>query len=469
MNAKKILSFSIGPIGSALLGLITLPIIAWLYLPEDVGRLSMLNVMLSFVLLLFSLGLDQAYVREFHEVADKHGLLKSVFIPGFLVMLLSLAFMSLSTLSISNLLFGIDSFFLSLLLSASIILAFISRFLSLILRMQERGLAYSMSQLLPKLFFLLILVLYLGYGEEANFNNLVLANFLALSAVFFVFALNTKDDWIAALFATIDKDKQKELFNYGVPLIAGGIAFWGLTVLDKLFLRAYSSFEMLGIYSVAVSFAGAALVFQTVFSTVWAPVVYKWSAEGVEIDKIKNVIDHVTLAIVIIWSFSGIFSWVVTVILPEQYNQVQNILLATMAYPLLYTLSECTGIGISIKRKTIYSMFAATSALVVNAIANWLLIPIYGPAGAASATAISFFIFLIIRTESSSMQWKKIERLRMYILITELTIISCLVNFINLNIFYKILLYMIIIVQSLIFFRKQRVEIFYYILNRLKN
>ena len=307
MNARKVLAFSVGPIGAAALGLITLPIVAWLFSPEDIGRLTMLQVTVSFALLLFSLGLDQAYVREFHEVHDKPGLLKAVFIPGFVILLLVLTVLVFSPWSPSLLLFGIDSLFLTALLYAAILLSFGSRFLSLILRMQERGLAFSMSELLPRLLFLLIVVGYVWLGAEAIFQNLIIANFLSVLTVFIIFAWNTRKDWLPAFSATIDKAKQSQMIRYAIPLIGSGLAFWGLTAMDKVFLRSLSSFEELGVYSVAVSFAGAALVFQAIFSTVWVPVVYKWAAEGVDPQKIKNVIDYVTLAVVLIWSLRECF------------------------------------------------------------------------------------------------------------------------------------------------------------------
>ena len=64
MTSRKIAAFAIGPIGAAVLGLISLPIITWLFSQEDVGRMAVLQVTLSFSILLFSLGLDQSYVRE---------------------------------------------------------------------------------------------------------------------------------------------------------------------------------------------------------------------------------------------------------------------------------------------------------------------------------------------------------------------------------------------------------------------
>ncbi|MBD3611204.1 MAG: oligosaccharide flippase family protein [Hydrogenovibrio crunogenus] len=459
MNARKVLAFSVGPIGAAVLGVITLPIVAWLFSPEDIGRLTMLNVTVSFALLLFSLGLDQAYVREFHEVQDKPGLLKAVFIPGFVILLLVLAGLTFSPWSPSLLLFGIDSLFLTALLYAAILLSFGSRFLSLILRMQERGLAFSMSQLLPKLLFLVIVLGYVWLGAEAVFDNLIMANFLSLLAVFVVYAWNTQKDWLPALTASIDKTKQLQMIRYAIPLIGSGLAFWGLTTMDKFFLRTLSGFEELGVYTVAITFASAALVFQAIFSTIWAPVVYKWAAEGVEPQKIKHVIDYVTLAVVAIWSLAGMLSWVLAYILPPEYVLVPYILLAAMAYPLLYTLSEATGIGIGIKRKTMYSLIAAILVLMVNAIGNWFLIPAYGAAGAAMASSIAFMMFFIIRTEVSSRLWESFERWRMYGFVIVLIVLSLVFNTIELDSLVLVIFsYLVVLSASLLAFSKQLIE-----------
>lgn len=452
MNVKKILQFSLGPVGAAVLGLITLPIVAWLFSPEDIGRLTMLQVTVSFALLLFSLGLDQAYVREFHEVKDKPGLLKAVFTPGFLVLVIVLGAVILSPWSPSFLLFGEDSFFITALLYSVIFLTFGSRFLSLILRMQERGLAFSMSQLLPKVLFLLIMLGYACFGAEAIFENLILANFLSVLAVFVIYVWNTRKDWVPALTATVDRTKQLQMIHYAIPLIGSGVAFWGLTAMDKIFLRSLSTFEELGVYSISISFASAALVFQAIFSTVWAPVVYKWAAEEGDPEKIKRVIDFVTLAVVIIWSLAGMFSWLVVYILPPEYERVQYILLAAMAYPLLYTLSEATGVGIGIKRKTIFSLFAAVSALVINAIANWLLIPSYGAAGAAIGSAIAFLVFFIFRTELSALLWMKFKSKRMYGFIFFMILLCLLVNVLILDRYLIVSVYFLILILCLFFY-----------------
>jgi Polysaccharide biosynthesis protein. len=141
LSPRKIAAFAIGPIGAALLGLITLPIITWFFSQEDVGRIAMLQVTIGFSTLLFSLGLDQAYVREFHEVDDRPGLLKRALLPGLSILLFSLTIFLSFGGTLGNLLFERSEWYLSFLIATVLIAAFLSRFLSLVLRMNEQGLA----------------------------------------------------------------------------------------------------------------------------------------------------------------------------------------------------------------------------------------------------------------------------------------------------------------------------------------
>lgn len=89
MTPKQIAAFAIGPIGGAFLSLISLPVITWFFSQDDVGRMAMLQVTLGFSILFFSLGLDQSYVREFHEAENKPALLKRAMLPGLVLLLIT--------------------------------------------------------------------------------------------------------------------------------------------------------------------------------------------------------------------------------------------------------------------------------------------------------------------------------------------------------------------------------------------
>lgn len=414
MNKKKIAAFALGPIAGAALGFISLPVITWFYSPEDIGRISMLQVVSSMCVLLFSLGLDQSYVREYHESDNKPALLKAVLAPGLVLLLVVLAGCLQWPYALSRSLFRVDNFLISILVAVCLLATYVSRFLSLILRMQERGLAFSMSQVLPKLLFLVVIGVYVLFSFGFDLLHLLIAQAVSIVMVTLVYAWNTRIQWLSAVNETIDKQLLKKMLIFGTPLIFGGLASWGLMAIDKLFLRNYSTFEQLGIYSVASSFAGAAILVQSVFSTIWAPTVYKWAAEGINTDKIDQVTELMLAVVVFLFALSGLFSWLVTYLLPSKYNSVQYLLVSCMAYPLFYTLSETTGVGLGITRKSMLSMAASIIAALANLLGCYFLVPSYGAAGAGVSTAIAFWIFFFCRTEFSIRAWRSLPRTKLY-------------------------------------------------------
>lgn len=426
MNARKLAAFFIGPVGGAALGFVTLPIITWFYSVEDIGRIAMFQVVSSFCILLFSLGLDQVYVREYHESEHKAALLKAALLPGLLMLVIAGTLCVMVPGFISNALFSVNSVLISVLVLVCFLAAFVSRFLSLILRMQERGLAFSMSQVLPKVVFLTIIGVYVLFSFGFDLLHLIIAHTLSIVAVALIYAWNTRQEWLVALKQRIDTEELKAMMRFGAPLAMSGVAFWGLTAMDKIFLRNFSTFEELGVYTVASSFAAAAIVFQSVFSIIWAPTVYKWAAEGLNTKKIDQVTEYVLTAVVILFSLAGLFSWIVTYLLPVSYVKVQYLIVACMAYPLFYTLSETTVVGLGITRKSSYAMAASIIAVLVNLVGNYLFVPLYGAAGAAISTAIAFWVFFICRTEFSCRVWRPIPRLKLYSMTLICLIVSVL-------------------------------------------
>ncbi|OXL20524.1 oligosaccharide flippase family protein [Psychrobacter sp. DAB_AL32B] len=454
MTRNKILGYAIGPIGAAMMGFITLPIITWFYSVEDVGRISMLQVVASFSVLLFCLGLDQAYVREYHEHKVKPKLFKTALLPG---LILSLVFFGpifiFDSQLISKWLYDIPSTYLTIISIVCFVLSLISRFLSLILRMEERALAYSMSQLLPKILFLVFILSTVWLGLTKDAYNLITAHTLSITAIFLVFAWNTRKEWLSALRYKIDYKELNKLLAFGLPLVVGGLAAWGLKVMDKLFLRGMSTFSELGVYSVAASIAGVAAIFAGIFNTIWAPMVYKWVNEGVDLAKIDEISEHLLAAIYFVTVLSGLFSWILPYFLPKEYAAIQYLITACLLGPLFYTLSETTAVGITIARKTKLSMVASIGAMSINVVGNYILVPRMGAAGAAVSTAVAFWVFYILRTELSRLVWRNMPRVKAYLLITLLLVATIIHSVFLKDSSFTVIVWSILLLLGFIFFR----------------
>ena len=235
MNAKKIASFALGPVLSALLGLISVPIVAWYFSAEDIGRITMLQISMTLAIMMFSMGLDQAYVREYHEEHNKPALLKLTLLPGtILLFVFCLVLAVWFPFFLSNLLFGIKSALLSSFVIVAIVLSFLTRFLSLIIRMQEQGWIFSISQLLPKMTFLILIGLYVLGNVDKQFINLLLANVIGMTSVVLLLFWRTRHELLMAIKQKIELKKLRDVLQYSYPLIIPANPLSGKYSKDKL-------------------------------------------------------------------------------------------------------------------------------------------------------------------------------------------------------------------------------------------
>lgn len=415
MNFKKIIQFSIGPIGAAALSLITLPFVAWFFSVEDVGRLTMLQVTLALSVSLFSLAMHQAYVREYHEEDDKAALFKHAVLPGLVVLTLFLLIILFSPWSISKLLFDIDSTLLAWLLIFGVYCSYFIIFFAHVVRMEERGLVFSATQILPKLLLLIFIGFIFFLNLRAEFQTLMLMNVLAVGSSVSIFAWWTRATWLPAILKPLNPQLLHKMLTFSLPLVAGGIAYWGLTTMDRFFLRSFSGFEELGVYALSVSLAGAVSVISTIFSNLWHPVFYKWVKNGVDKAKVLNVIECMLLAVCLIWSLVGMLSFVLVYFLPPEYSAIEYLIVACIAMPLFKMLSETTGVGVGITRRSAFSMLASILAFLINATLNYILIPDLGASGAAIATLLAFFTYFVVRTEATAKLWWSFPRFKLYL------------------------------------------------------
>ncbi|MFT2816906.1 lipopolysaccharide biosynthesis protein [Leifsonia sp. A12D58] len=417
MNKKQLLSYALGPVGTGLLALGTVPLVAWFFSPADVGRLYVLQTVIAFAVIVVFLGLDQAYVREFHETTDAGSLLRATFLPAAalltVVVLAALPFSS----TISVWLFeSSEPTFVWVTLGCALC-AFVSRQLSLILRMEERAFTFSLSQLLPKLIFVVLVAAVSVLSVEPSFLGLALSLLIASASVMLALVWSTRATWNAAVRARGRHFDLSKLLRFGLPLMLASLAYWGLTATSAFMLRGLSDLTQVGIYSVSMSVAGIAAIFQTIFTVIWAPLVYKWVATGTDISNIERVSRQALVVVVAVLSCGGMMSWSLEFVLPSEYSTVQYLFLCTVIQPLLYTLSEITGIGIAVTRRTAFSLWTTLLALATNIALNVLLIPALGAAGAVIANALSFAVFFIGRTEASARVWRPVPRLRIYLVV----------------------------------------------------
>lgn len=421
---KKLGAFSLGPIIGALLGFITIPIITNFISAEEYGKSSMFLVAQSTISLFLYLGLDQAFVREFHIIkGDKDKLLTNVMLIPLICMVMAEGAILTNVSTISIFLFESDNEVLPV-LALALLLPFmiVENFALLKIRMEEKGLQYSFFTILLKSMVLILTVLLLFFYEK-SFRSVVYAMSLAEvinGTVLYLVSIRKS----RFSFRDIDKELLVRMLKFGLPIVPASMIGWLLGSMDKIMLRSMSNFSEVGLYAAAFKIVTILGIIQTCFTLFWTPVSYRWFEE----DKAKKNFENISKLVAVLMTLMCVglllCKDLVGLILGKSFIDSIYIFPFLLLFPVMYTMSESTAMGIGFMRRTSYNILISSIAAVVNVVLNYNLIPIYGGIGAAIATGISYVIFFWARTLISRSLWWKFP-IGKYVIYTLVVIINC--------------------------------------------
>jgi len=427
MKRKNVLLFGVGGGVSGVIGAVTMPITAWVMSPADVGKLSLLQVVLSLGVVLFGLGFDQSLARDYHAYrGGETRLFFSALSPSLIFLsVISSVCLLMAPTSISEFLFEVPSVGLSSLVLVCVAFALFVRFGAVLLRMQQRGAAFSVIQIAPKLLFLIFLFAAYAFGLQTAIDAAVSYQ----TASMLIAAI------LAALYLTpllqfrarvVDYKLIIPMALYGLPLMVSGALSWGLFSLDRALLRQLSTYDELAKYSVVMSIAAGVVMITNLLGTLWWPQVYKWVGSDKNLPRLESVLEFALAAATLAFCSAGFFSWMAPLFLPHQYASIASLIPVCVGASLCYFLSEFTSVGINISRKTWMSLIASLGAFAVSFVLNIYLIPVLGGRGSAISGGVAFFTFLLLRTELSVTVWRPFPRIRVYVLMSTLLVMAML-------------------------------------------
>lgn len=400
---KKFLGFSIGPIGSAIIGFLTVPIITYFVLPEEFGKSSMYHVASQLVSMTIYLGLDRSFIREYKTDVPKNKLLwNSVTIPLALSLLILLSIIFFRK-PLSILLFDYEYPKAIVLLGIAIPLTVLKRFNLIMIRMEEKALLFSLVNILDRVF-TLVATLGILLLVRRDFIGIVEGSFFGLlSTVLFLFCCNYKT-WKTKI--QFDWYLLKKMLMYALPLVPSSLLIWGLNSIDKIALRTWSDFGQIGIYAVVFKIITAVKLMQGSFASFWWPTAFRWHESNAKTDKFTKATSITTTGMTILFFLIVLFRHMIMLLFDEKYSEGARFMPFLLFIPVMYTISETTVIGIHFSRKSVFDMYIAVLTFVIALGLNVLLVPSYGALGASIGSGIAYICFYLLRTIfSNSLGW----------------------------------------------------------------
>ena len=397
---KQIFQLATGAMINLIIGVLTTPIITRLVDPTEYGQLNMFNTYSSIALMVFTLGLDQTFVRYYYVDNDhryKKKLLDFCFgLPIYLAVLGSVVILVWH--AINPELLGFDNIVVWCFI-ANIFILILNRYGMLVLRLQYKTALYSAMNILHKALYVVIVIPFAILLKGFYLYILVGATLLSVLVSAGVCVISERRFWFERIRDYKFPASRKALLRFGFPLMIASGVFVLFQATDKLCIKYYATYSDVGVYSSAQSLMSVFAIIQSTFNTLWAPKAidhYESNPDDrsfyIKMNQIITVLMFTFGACVLLGK--DLF----VLLLGEKYREASTIIPFLMFNPVMYTISETTVTGLSITKHTTSQVIITGVSAVVNFIGNMLLIPILGPKGAAVSTGLSYILFFTLRT-----------------------------------------------------------------------
>ncbi|MGP7816703.1 oligosaccharide flippase family protein [Niallia sp. 01092] len=443
---KKFIGFSVGPVLGAFIAFITIPLTTHFVHPDEYGKASMFLLLQMVLASFLYLGLDQSYTREYHSSKNKlHLFQQAILIPlaiAVLILLISIIF----SRQISVWLFSSPNHIIPvILIGVMVVFMVIERFILLSIRMEEKALEYSLLNIFVKLFMLILTLIFVLFIRRdflavvySTIFGQILGDLYLVIRYRYLFSFN---------HFSVDKDMLRKMVIFGLPLVVATSLTGLLNSLDRIFLRIWSDYYNIGIFTATLKIAGTLAIIKTSFTSYWVPMAYRWHEEGKELKYYKLMSDSILLFMSIVFFGILIFKDFIAAILSSGYSDSKYLIAFLCLQPIMYTVSETTCLGIVFSRKSYLNIWVSVVSVIPNLILNILLVPKFGATGAAIATSVSYLCFFIARTYFSNKNGMKFSTVKHHLVFCIL-LVSAVLNVFHLN--YIILFTILLMVIALL-------------------
>lgn len=191
----------------------------------------------------------------------------------------------------------------------------------------------------------------------------------------------------------------RPMLKFGWPLMFVALIPALIPSVDRYFIINYISFEMLGIYAVALKIANILQLPVMGFQTAWGPfalAIYREKNSGETYNKIflYYAILLTSMALIIVLLVKPL----IIIFASGKYLSALKLVMPLVFAVVIDSLSWISGIGISLSKKTIFKTISYAITLVTSLAAIWLLIKPFGLMGVVYGILISKVVLTFSKT-----------------------------------------------------------------------
>jgi O-antigen/teichoic acid export membrane protein len=396
---KQTIVYGVGGGALQVVGVLTLPIYARVFVPAQYGVLEIATIGFAALLVLVDSGMTAAALRSFYDYSDEQEDERRAALLTSLAVMMSLslavgAATSLLADPISSALFGTAKHAdLVRVVGWTVPVATLAAYTRELMRLRFRAWHYVVSALLGAVGAAVtgvLAVTVFGAGIFGVLLGLLIGNALAA-----LYGLAVAGRDLVGRFSTREL---RRMARYGGPLIPAAFAMWGLAFLDRVMLSQLGGFSQTGQYGVGSRYAMVLMFCVSTFMTAYSPFQLSLWQEDPETERQvrARLLSYVTLALVAMGLVMALFARELTAILAPRFDRAYLVVGVLSTGAALYAIASIASSCIGLTRRTSYIGAYTVVATLLNVGLNLLLIPAWGIIGAATATASAYGLLAIL-------------------------------------------------------------------------
>jgi len=410
--------FAAAPLLSAGLAFVMVPLMTWTMPVTTIASFGLFQYASTVLLIIVTLGLDQAFLRAISGSQAPSVLLLTCLIPSIaMLFLVGAVAWAISGTSLAANIFGADAEWVLPMLFINVFLLTIHRFGAQQTRMDKKGGApYLLAELLLRIPLLTLLCFLAVQQAVAPPQWLYLSIIFGAALAGTVHIVFNQKTWIGMSVAKPIGGEQStsQLLAFGLPLAVAGSIYWAMANIGVYLTQWLHGPTAAAQFVVAVSIANVATIGQAMFSLLWLPVIYPRMDTELTANFIGETAERVCVGAAFFYGITVAVVHGVQYLLGPSFRDVGSLAAAVCVLPVLYTVSEVTFVGLMVKRNSGLALLATSLGLLAAIAANALLTSSLGASGAASAISISALAFFFARSELAARAWQPIPRFRVY-------------------------------------------------------
>ena len=375
---------------------------------REYGVFSLMMLAMSLIVIVLRMGLNHAFFRQYYETDDperRRRIVGSALV--FLVLSSAAATMLLYPAApwLSRILLGGDRGRASLMRLVIITCFFevITLVPESILRAKFKSLRYSVLNIVA-LAFQLAAISYLVLFVDPSATGIIVGRLAGtiFEAILFYLAVRGELSLKLSLVET------RAMLAFGSPLVLSQLLSTLFVMIDRFFVDRYGSEGDVGVYSLANSVVLLISVLVTVpFNQVWSVMRFSVMKEEGATEYYSRVLTYVTIASMFLALVLAAVAGDGLLLKADRSYWRASTIIPILAFSAVFdTASQVLNVGITLRKRTLFSPLITGLALAVNIGLNFMLIPRFGPLGASISTLLSFMAFCVFRFWFSNLFFK---------------------------------------------------------------